>query len=52
MVGVDRVSMADMEKAVVHVTVPVYVMDDQTALKVVDDHIEVISEGEWKLLQR
>jgi hypothetical protein len=27
-------------------------MDDQTALKVVDHHIEVVSEGNWKLLEK
>lgn len=29
--------------------VPVYAIDDQTAIKVVDGNIEVISEGQWKL---
>jgi dipeptidase E len=29
--------------------VPVYAIDDQTALKVVEGNIEVISEGQWKL---
>jgi dipeptidase E len=29
----------------------VYLIDDNTAIKVIDDTIEVISEGEWKLLQ-
>lgn len=28
---------------------PVYAIDDQTAIKVVDGHVEVISEGAWKL---
>lgn len=29
-------------------TVPTYAMDDQTAIQVVDDTVEVISEGHWK----
>ncbi|HUC96205.1 MAG TPA: Type 1 glutamine amidotransferase-like domain-containing protein [Candidatus Saccharimonadales bacterium] len=28
----------------------IYVIDNQTAIKVIDDKIEVISEGEWHLL--
>ena len=30
-----------------HTTLPVYAIDDQSALKIVDNEIEVISEGEW-----
>jgi dipeptidase E len=30
--------------------VPAYVIDDQTAIKVVDGTVEVVSEGHWKLL--
>jgi dipeptidase E len=48
----EHVSMADMEEACAEIAAPVYVMDDQTALKVVDHHIEVVSEGDWKLLER
>jgi dipeptidase E len=29
-------------------TVPLYAFDDQSALKVVDGEVEVVSEGEWK----
>lgn len=29
--------------------VPLYAIDDQTALKVVDGEVEVVSEGEWRL---
>jgi dipeptidase E len=46
----DRVSMADMRKACDGIDAPVYIMDDQTALKVVDGRIEVVSEGTWNLL--
>jgi len=30
--------------------VPAYVIDDQTAIKVVDGTAEVVSEGRWFLL--
>lgn len=33
-----------------NVTEDVYLIDDNTAVKVVDDEIEVVSEGDWKLL--
>jgi dipeptidase E len=29
---------------------PAYAIDDETAIKVVDGEVEVVSEGEWKLL--
>lgn len=29
--------------------VPVYAIDDQTAIQVKDGNVEVISEGDWKL---
>jgi dipeptidase E len=29
---------------------PAYVMDDQTAIRVVDGRVDVVSEGTWKLL--
>jgi dipeptidase E len=28
--------------------VPAYAMDDQTAIKVVDGSVEVVSEGQWR----
>jgi hypothetical protein len=30
--------------------VPSYAIDDQTAIKVTDGSVEVVSEGHWKLL--
>jgi dipeptidase E len=33
------------------VGVPLYAIDDETALKVIDDEVEVVSEGEWKLYE-
>ncbi len=48
----DHVSLRDMEKAAAKVDVQVYVIDDQTAVKVVDGRVEVVSEGEWKLFNK
>ena len=28
---------------------PAYAIDDETAIKVVDDTVEVVSEGHWRL---
>jgi dipeptidase E len=42
-------SMADAERWAAHMPVPCYAIDDETALKVVDNTIEVVSEGHWKL---
>jgi len=41
-------SMAHAEKWAAGMTVPAYAIDDQTAFKVVDGTVEVISEGAWK----
>jgi dipeptidase E len=32
--------------------VPAYLMDDQTAIQVVDGAVDVISEGHWKLIAK
>jgi dipeptidase E len=42
-------SMAGAEKWAVSVPVPGYAIDDQTAIKVTDGAVEVVSEGHWKL---
>jgi dipeptidase E len=41
-------SMANAEKWAGKIRVPSYAIDDQTAIKVVDGVVEVISEGHWK----
>jgi len=41
-------SMAYAEKWAAALTVPSYAIDDQTAIKVIDGAVEVISEGHWK----
>jgi dipeptidase E len=45
-------SSANAEKRAARLPVPVYAIDDQTAIKVTDGAIEVISEGHWKLFTR
>jgi dipeptidase E len=42
-------SMADAERWAAGLTAPGYAIDDQTAIKVIDDVVEVVSEGHWKL---
>jgi dipeptidase E len=42
-------SMADAEKWAAGMRVPGYAIDDQTAIKVTDGAVEVVSEGHWKL---
>jgi dipeptidase E len=42
-------SMADAEKWADDMPVPCYAIDDQTAIKVIDGTVEVVSEGRWKL---
>ncbi len=42
-------TMADAEKWAAGMQVPAYAIDDQTAIKVTDGTVEVVSEGHWKL---
>jgi dipeptidase E len=42
-------SMAGAEKWAASVPVPGYAIDDQTAIKVTDGTVEVVSEGHWRL---
>jgi len=44
-------SLANLEKLAATIPVPSYLIDDQTAIRVVDGRIDVISEGHWKLVQ-
>jgi dipeptidase E len=41
-------SLANAEKWAASMPVPSYAIDDQTAIKVVDGAVEVVSEGHWK----
>ena len=42
-------SMAGAEAWAASLSVPAYAIDDETAIKVVDGAVEVVSEGQWKL---
>jgi dipeptidase E len=42
-------SMANAEKWAAAMPQPAYLIDDQTAIKVTDGTVEVVSEGHWKL---
>lgn len=42
-------SLANLEKLASSLPMPSYLIDDNTAIKVTDTNIEVISEGQWKL---
>lgn len=43
-------SMVNYEKLAATLSMPSYLIDDQTAIKVIDDTIEIVSEGNWKLV--
>ena len=45
-------SVANAEKWAARLPVPAYAIDDQTAIKVVDGTVEVVSEGHWKLFTK
>ena len=45
-------SMANAETMAAEVPVPMYAIDDETAIKVTDGAVEVVSEGHWKLFTR
>jgi dipeptidase E len=42
-------TMADAERWAAGIEGPAYAIDDETAIKVVDGAVEVVSEGHWKL---
>ncbi len=37
------------ERWAADIAAPAYAMDDETAIKVVDGTVEVVSEGQWRL---
>ena len=43
------VSLANAEKWAARLPVPVFAIDDETAIKVTAGNVEVVSEGNWKL---
>jgi dipeptidase E len=42
-------TLVDAERWAAEIGVPAYAIDEQTAIKVVDGCVEVVSEGNWKL---
>jgi dipeptidase E len=44
-------SLVNAEKWAARIPAPTYAIDDQSAIKVVDDTVDVVSEGQWKLFQ-
>jgi dipeptidase E len=42
-------SMADAERWAAGMSVPAYAIDDQTAIRVTDGAVDVVSEGHWRL---
>jgi dipeptidase E len=46
--GIPAGPLAEIEAWAAGLSVPAYAIDDQTAIKVVDDTVEVVSEGHWK----
>jgi dipeptidase E len=47
--GMPGNSMAGAERWAAGIAGPAYAIDDETAFKVVDGNVEVVSEGKWKL---
>jgi dipeptidase E len=42
-------TMADAERWAEGMSVPAYAIDDETAVQVTDDTVDVVSEGHWRL---
>jgi len=47
--GMPGNSMAEAERWAAEIPGPAYAIDDETAIKVVDGTVEVVSEGQWRL---
>jgi dipeptidase E len=47
--GIPASPPEEIEAWAAGLSVPAYVIDDQTAIKVVDGNLEVVTEGSWKL---
>jgi dipeptidase E len=45
-------TMADAERWAATMPIPCYAIDDDTAVTVVDDYVEAVSEGHWRLFER
>ena len=44
-------TLDEVEKWAAGIPAPTYAIDDETAIKVIDGTVEVVSEGNWKLLR-
>jgi dipeptidase E len=44
-------SMTQAERWAADLSNPAYAIDDETAIKVVDGAVEVVSDGQWKLFE-
>jgi len=45
-----KVKKNNIEKVAENITIPIYVLDDNSALKIIDNKIEVIREWDWFVL--
>ena len=45
-------TLAAAERWAAEVGVPGYAIDEQTAIKLIDGTVEIVSEGNWKLFNR
>ncbi len=43
-----NVTTGNLQKIAKEFKEPIYAIDDNTAIEVIDEHVEVITEGEWK----
>jgi dipeptidase E len=48
--GLPHNTMANAERWAARILGPAYAIDDQTAIKVIDGAVDVVSEGRWKLV--
>src|SRR5438876_5196677 len=48
--GIPASPPEEIEAWAAGLSVPAYVIDDQTAIKVVDGNVDVVTEGRWKLI--
>ncbi len=46
--GIPATPLAEIKAWAAGLSVPAYAIDDQTAIKVIDGAVEVVSEGQWK----
>ena len=47
-----QANLENIEQWAIKADKPLYALDDQSALKIIDGKVEVISKGDWKLFER